>query len=313
MTQQAEGTASGRSDSALEQASQAEAGFSLVIPAYNEEHGIGPVLETLCEDLEAKLPGVPFEVIVVDDGSTDGTAKAVEPLVGERLRLVRSEVNRGYGGAIKKGAEHTQYDWIAITDADGTYPNEELVRLLAHRDRYEMIVGARTGHKAAVPLIRRPAKWVLRRLASFLVRYEIPDLNSGLRVMGKELFLRNRHLLPDGFSLTTTITLAALSSGRPVKYLSINYLRRTGRSKIRPIADTLNFVMLILRTIVYFAPLRVFLPLSIGFGVASVMVAGLSLWLTGRVMDVTTVLLFLTGIHLFALGLIADLLTRRHS
>ncbi|MFW6050958.1 MAG: glycosyltransferase family 2 protein [Myxococcota bacterium] len=295
-----------------ERARPDEEGVSVVIPAYNEEGGAAPVLEELLRVLEEKVaPAMPYEVIVVDDGSSDGTAAAVEPFVGERLRLVRHEVNSGYGAAIKTGVHHARYPWILITDADGTYPAEHIPDLLAHREGHAMVVGARTGEEAHVPLLRRPPKWVLRKLASYLSRREIPDLNSGLRVFRRDMARRFENILPDQFSYTTTITLVTFAAGLLVRYLPINYRRREGKSKIRPIADTLGFLKLIVRTILYFDPLRVFLPLAAFFVVAAVAVAVLSYTLTGRVMDVTTVLLFVTGIHLLALGMIADMLNRR--
>jgi glycosyltransferase involved in cell wall biosynthesis len=281
----------------------------LIIPAYNEEHGIGPVLDQLMSELGTSA--VPFEIVVIDDGSKDRTQDVVRQKESAQIRLLRHDANRGYGAAIKSGVEEARYPWIVITDADGTYPNDAIPHLLEHCDGHDMIVGARTNQKRAVPLIRRPAKWMLTRLASYLSRRQIPDLNSGFRVMRKSLVERYRHILPDGFSLTTTITLAMLSGGHRVKYVPINYYKRTGKSKIRPIADTLNFLMLIFRTIVYFDPLRVFLPVALLFMLASGGVALGSWFITGRVMDVTTVLLFVTGIQLLALGMIADVLSRR--
>ncbi len=287
------------------------AGVTIVIPCYNEEKGVAPTLEellTVAAELEKLCP---IEILLVDDGSTDGTAAIVERFVGEKLQLVRHPKNRGYGAAIKTGVRHAAHPWILITDADGTYPNEHIPELLAHRDAHDMVVGARTGAQRAVPLIRRPPKWVLRKLASALSGYEIPDLNSGLRLMRKERMLEFERVLPDGFSLTTTITIAMLSAGCPVKYLPINYLKREGKSKIRPIADTLNFLRLIVRTVMYFDPLRVFLPAAILFLMAAVVVGVGGYMAFGRVLDVSTVLLFVTGIHMLALGMLADTLNRR--
>ena len=169
----------------------------------------------------------------------------------------------------------------------------------------------RTGAKARVPWIRRPPKWVLRKLASYLSRQEIPDLNSGLRVMRKDLAQKFENILPNEFSYTTTITLAMSSAGYHVKYIPISYLKREGKSKIRPIADTLNFLKLIVRTIMYFDPLRVFLPVAFLFILSAVGVALGSYTMTGLVMDVTTVLLFVTGFQMLALGMLADMLNRR--
>jgi glycosyltransferase involved in cell wall biosynthesis len=287
------------------------AAVSIVIPAYNEQLGIAGVLTELVRELDSSLAGIQVEVIIVDDGSTDQTAAEAATVSDARIRVFRHARNRGYGAAIKTGVRHAQYEWILITDADGTYPNEFIAPLLAERGEHDMVVGARRGAVAKIPLIRRPAKWVLRKLAAYLTRVDIPDLNSGLRVMRKNRVVKYEHLLPDGFSLTTTITLAMFSSGDRVKYIPINYLARKGSSKIRPIADTLNFLMLILRTTAYFEPLRVFIPSALFFFLMSVSVAAFGHMLTGRVLDSTIVMLFVTGVHLLGLGIVADMLSRR--
>ncbi|HEY3233414.1 MAG TPA: glycosyltransferase family 2 protein [Polyangiaceae bacterium] len=290
---------------------EAPEGFTLLIPAYNEDQGIGPVLDGLCEELETASPSVPFEILVVDDGSKDQTASVVRSKDSKRVRLVSHDFNRGYGASIKTGVRFANFPWIVTTDADGTYPHRAIPELLQHCRNYDMVVGARTGQNTAIPLLRRPAKWVLTRLAAYLSRQPIPDLNSGLRALKKSTFLRYEHILPEGFSLSTTITIALLTSGYRVKYVPIDYFKRTGKSKIRPIADTWNFLVLIVRTILYFEPLRIFLPCALLFILAGMAVGVLSWRLTGRVMDVTTVLLCTTGIQMFALGMVADVLSRR--
>src|SRR5262249_12655404 len=145
-----------------------------------------------------------------------------------------------------------------ITDADGTYPIDSIPKLLENHDGYDMIVGARIGKDVNIPLIRRPAKWLLNKLAAFMAQTQIPDLNSGFRLFRKSSFLRFEKILPSGFSLTTTITMALLCNNHPVKYVPVDYYKRKGMSKIRPFRDTYNFFMLVIRTIMYFDPLRVF-------------------------------------------------------
>lgn len=286
-------------------------GISIVIPAYNEERGIGGVLEELVAELrELRLP-VPLEVIIVDDGSKDGTAEIVRKHEDDILRLVQHPENRGYGAALKTGIDAAIHPWILITDADGTYPNVHIRDVLAKRDHNDMVVGARIGERRNIPLIRRPPKWVLRKLASYLSQQNIPDLNSGFRLMRRDEVRRFYNILPNGFSFTTTITLAMFSAGLRVSYVPINYEKREGKSHIRPIHDTINFLKLIIRTILYFDPLRVFIPVSFGFFVAAVAVA-LGSWLyLDKLMDVTTVLLFVTGVQMLALGMIADMMNRR--
>lgn len=306
--------AAGSAPDEAQEPSVDDEGVSIVIPAYNEENGIAPVLTELLETLDRLDLGVPFEIIVVNDGSTDRTSEALAPFVGEgkRVRLIEHPRNKGYGAALKTGIHAAEHPWILITDADGTYPNEHIPDVLAHREGHEMVVGARTGENTNIPLLRRPPKWVLRKLASWLSQRPIPDLNSGFRLMKKDVVEKFFNILPNGFSFTTTITLAMFSAGHDVHYQPINYLKREGKSKIRPIADTLNFLKLIVRTVMYFDPLRVFLPLALIFFVLSIGV-GVGSLIAGELMDVTTVLLFVTGVQLIFIGMLADMLNRRLS
>ena len=175
----------------------------------------------------------------------------------------------------------------------------------------DMVVGARTAPNASIPLIRRPAKWALRCLANYLVRRKIPDLNSGLRVMRRQTLERFIHLLPDGFSFTTTITLAMLANNCRVVFEPIEYHPRKGRSKIRPIRDTANFIQLIVRTVLYFDPLRVFGPISVLLLAAAFVVFLLGWLKLDKIPDGTIVALFLSGIQMFSIGLVADLINRR--
>ena len=282
------------------------AGVSVIVPAYNEAGGIGPVLEALQTALQ-RYAG-PSEILVVDDGSTDGTAAIAE---AAGVRVVGWEVNRGYGAAINFGVRHAAHDLIAITDADGTYPPEALPELIEAVEGYDMVVGARTAPDAAHPLLRRPAKWLLTRLAHYLVQMEIPDLNSGMRVMRRSLIERYRNLLPNGFSFTTTITLASLANHHPVRFLPISYHPRVGSSKIRPLQDTVNFLQLIIRTSMYFNPLRVFLPLSAAILLSAVLtlLGGITIWT--EIPDITVIVLVSLAIQVAVIGLLADLIDKR--
>lgn len=245
---------------------------------------------------------------MVDDGSADQTAQRAEEA---GARVVRHPINRGYGAALKSGIRRAAYEHVVILDADCTYPPEALPELLDAGDDLDMVVGARKKGKVHIPLIRRPAKAFLRWLASYLSGYPIPDLNSGFRLMRKAVVQRYVGLLPNGFSFTTTITLAMLVSGYAVKYVDIEYHKRTGRSHIRPIRDTLGFFALILRTVMYFNPLRIFMPLALTFITAGVAVFLLTWAYADRPLDTTSLLLIVTGIQLGAVGMIADVIARR--
>ena len=283
-------------------------GISIVVPAFNEESGIGSVLMQLGRVLDDI--GLAHEIIVVDDGSTDATAAQAE---AAGVRVLRHAANRGYGAALKTGIRHARYDLICISDADGTYPIgriPELVGRLA-ANGWDMVVGARTGENVAIPLVRRPAKWALARLAELVAGESIPDLNSGLRVFRRDMALRFFNLLPDGFSFTTTLTLAMLSNGYLLEYVPIDYHPRVGRSKIRPVRDTLNFVNLVLRIALYFAPLKLFLPLSGLLLLLAVSVALFTKFVQGQLADVTTVVIAMTAAQVAVIGLLAELINRR--
>jgi glycosyltransferase involved in cell wall biosynthesis len=271
---------------------------SVVIPAFNEGAHIGPGLDEVRNALATT--GWEFEILVVDDGSADDTAQAA---AARGVRVVQHRRNRGYGAALKTGIAAASHPWILITDADGTYPAASIPSILARADDNAMVVGARTGTTVKIPLVRRPAKWFLKRLASYLAGQDLPDLNSGLRLMRRDLVERYLHLLPSGFSFTTTITLAAACNEHDVEYVSIDYHARLGESKIRP-WHAYEFTLLILRTIVFFNPLKVFIPLG-----AMLMAAGLGKFgydVTQNNLSESAIFAMLTAVLFWAVGLLAD-------
>jgi len=282
--------------------------LSVVVPAFNEEKAVGAEVATLRSVLEKT--GWPFEIIVVDDGSTDRTGDAAE---SAGARVVRHWVNRGYGAALKTGIRVAKGNIIGITDADGTYPPDALPRLVSMlvEGQHDMVVGARVGPQAQIPLLRRPAKWALARLAELIAGEPIPDLNSGQRVFSRKSVLRFFSLLPDGFSFTTTITLAMLSNGHRVAYEPVSYAKRVGRSKFHPMRDTLGITGLILRIALYFAPLKIFLPLSVLLILVALAWGLVSKFVLGSLADVSTVLLVLAAAQVAGVGLVAELINRR--
>ena len=285
--------------------------MTLVVPAYDEENGIEGVVQRLSG---LKL-GVPVELLVVDDGSSDGTAAVLERIAPKypALRVIRHAINKGYGAALKTGFARASHEVVVITDADGTYPEDKIAELLARiDDGADMAVGARTGEDVHIPFVRRPAKAFLKALASYLADTQIPDLNAGLRAMRRDLVQAYRPILPQGFSFTTTITLAALTNDHRVDYVSINYQKREGVSKIRPIRDTLGFTALIIRTVVYFNPLKVFYPAAFVTGIMLLV----SLYRDYVVIEphglsVRTLLVFMTLTIVLSVGLLADLIDKR--
>lgn len=279
--------------------------YSIIIPVHNEQDSIIHTIQQ-CLTLEGLS-----ELILVNDGSTDNTAKAMGSIVDEKLKIITNHKNCGYGYSLKKGIQQAQNEIVVITDADATYPNERIPELVSQINDYDMVVGARLGKHSRIPSIRRFPKWLLRKLANYLAESDIPDLNSGLRVMKKSIVQKYYRILPDGFSFTTTITLAMLTNNYQVSYLPIDYFGRTGRSKIRPVYDTLNFVQLIIRTIVYFKPFKIFFNLALLSVISAFMVLILGLWLRGRIYDATISVLFISSIQLLGIGLIADLIQKR--
>lgn len=279
--------------------------ISIIVPAYNEQSRIGEVLNNLLSNV--KLEKMKREIIVVDDGSRDKTAEIAKKY---NVRLIRHEHNKGYGASLKTGIHYAQYNTIVIIDGDGSYPVDPISELIGFIDDYDMVVGARTGKQVKIPLMRQPAKWILNKYANYLVKDKIPDLNSGLRVFKKEVFEKFQSILPSGFSFTATITLALLSNDYRVKYISINYHRRGGKSKFRPIRDTLNFFSLITRASLYFNPLRVFMPISFSLLSLGSILLAYDVFFLQNISD-KTIMIFLWGMQFGILGLLADIISHR--
>jgi glycosyltransferase involved in cell wall biosynthesis len=276
--------------------------LAVILPAYNEIEGVGRTVSRVRAML-AQL-GCTSEVIVVDDGSTDGTGqKAAE----HGARVVSHRTNFGYGAALKTGILSTRAEAVTIIDADCSYAPEAIPGLYAKLDRADMVVGSRKLSSSGVAWIRRPAKWMLNRFASYLVGRHIPDLNSGQRVMRRAVVLRYLHLMPNGFSFTSTITLAMLANGHNVIYEPIEYVARSGESKIRA-AHFLGFLLLVVRSTVLFNPLKVFLPLGMLLflvGVAK-LVEDVIKWNLSE----TAVMAFLSALVVWSVGLLADMISR---
>ncbi len=283
--------------------------LSIVVPVYNEREAAGQVLDSIRES------GVstPHEIVAVDDGSTDGTARILaERAERGEIRLLTHAENKGYGAALKTGISAARAELVMILDGDGSYPVKHFDEFVELSDEYDMVVGARTTGVKEEPWMRTAVKGLIIRSLKALADVDVPDLNSGLRLMRRDQVARYFHLLPDGLSFTSTITLILLSEGRPVKYAPVDYFARKGSSKFHPLRDTMGIIILILRTFLYFNPLKVFLPLSIGLVLLAMAVAFASV-AAGKFMDVTTVVIGLTAVQTFILGLLADLVAKRRA
>lgn len=289
-------------------------GLTVLLPAYNEEAAIGRVLEEIVEVL-ARDEGPRFEILVVDDGSTDCTAEVVETFAQTcwqcPVRIIRRPMRGGAGAARKDGIRRARGDVVVMLDADGTYPAGAINDLLPHFPAYDQVNGARTSEQGTLPWLRRPAKWFIRKLACYLTGHRIPDLNTGLKAFKRDAMLPWLWVVPDGFSCVTTMTLAFLSNGYAVKYVPIEYRPRIGRSKFHPIKDTFSYLSTVLRMILYFRPLKVFMPLAaglIGLGAAK---SSFSFAATGSMQESDIVVMtagFMTGM----LGLLAEVVVAHH-
>jgi glycosyltransferase involved in cell wall biosynthesis len=275
---------------------------AIVIPAYNEVKAVGLTVDGVREALEHS--SYSYEIIVVDDGSTDKTgAEALK----HGARVVTLAENSGYGSALKAGIRNSVSELVVIIDADGTYPPADIPKLVALAEGADMVVGARAARDVSIPFVRRPAKWALNRLAGYLAGQHIPDLNSGLRVLRRSVLNQFLHILPPGFSFTMTITLSLLCTSHRVVYEPVVCEKRIGSSKIRA-TDTISFLILVLRTVVLFNPLKVFLPFgSILFlvGLAK-LIYDIYLWNLSE----SAVMMFMGAAVIWSVGLLADLISR---
>jgi glycosyltransferase involved in cell wall biosynthesis len=274
---------------------------SVIIPAYNEAKTIRDVVQ---EILACPAADQIAEVLVIDDGSTDGTGEDLEDL--PKVRVVRQPYNKGNGAAIKTGLRMAQGDAIVVIDGDGQHPPADVPRLLEQLDRYDLVVGAR-GEESQTTAFRDVGNLLLRRFASFLIEREIPDLTSGFRAFKRTLALEFIHLYPNGFSFPSTITLAFIASGYSVGFLPYHSLRRKPgtKSKIHPFSDGARFLMLITRLVTLFNPMRVFLPVSVFMALIGLAITIRNL-LVFEEFSVGGVLFLIVGINVFFFGLVVD-------
>ena len=284
--------------------------LSVVVPCFNEKDAVQATLH----QLESTLASIAsFEIIAVDDGSTDGTREILDRVAPDiaTLRVIKHPSNRGYGGAIKTGIRAARGRYLAITDADGTYPNDRIPELLAHaEDGADMVVGARIGKDVVYSKLRAFPKAFMRRYCVWVTRQPIPDMNSGLRVFRRDVLERFLSCLPNTFSFTTTVTIAFLTNYHRVDYVPISYAPRIGSSKIQPIRDTIRFMQLIVRTALYFAPLRVFGPLILLLWATFAVALGYDVMFRDNLGD-KTVLLLTFAMNVTIIALLADMIDKR--
>jgi glycosyltransferase involved in cell wall biosynthesis len=268
--------------------------LSIIVPAYNEEAGIGSTLE----DLAQQFPRA--EIIVVDDGSTDSTSHvAARPGV----QVIRHQSNRGYGASLRTGIAASEGRYLLFCDADGQHSAVDAANLVAHCDGFDMVVGSRDGtsHK---PLLRAPGKLILQHFADFLAGHRIPDLNCGLRVVKKSILKKYLHLTPMGFSFSSTTTFAFLKSNRRIRWIPITVKKRKGVSSVRQWKHGPQTLILMLRLTVLFEPLKVFLVIAGGLFLLTLVMLAINLSQSGGTrignspvaLSIATLLVFLFGL-----------------
>lgn len=285
---------------------------TVILPVYNEiehlEEEVTRVRKALAES------DYSYEILVIDDGSTDGSGSLARTLEG--VNVIQFATNRGSGSARKYGTMTARGEVVVWTDVDMTYPNDRIPELVAELEGYDQVVGARTSEQGTVKLLRTPAKWLIRKLASYLSRQPIPDLNSGFRAFRRDVADQFLYLLPRGFSCVTTITMAFLSNGYSVKYIPIDYAPRSGRSKFHWWRDTQRYLLQVVRMVLMHEPIRFFGPPA-----ALLLVVGsgklvFDLIDKGFRVATNTIVILGVAIAVAGVGLIADMLVqlnkRRH-
>jgi glycosyltransferase involved in cell wall biosynthesis len=284
------------------------ADLAVVIPAYNEEQS----LQSTVESVKAVLDDadIDYELIVVNDGSSDRTAEIASTL---DVTLLTHSRNRGYGAALKTGIRVATAPHIGIIDADGTYPIDRLPDLfrLAIETGSEHVIGARNGAEVHDTPGRWVARRVLRIIAFIATGRWIDDLNSGLRVFTRSVAMQSWSLFPSGFSFTSTITIATLQSGVDVRFEPIDYYHREGKSHIRPVKDFFRFVSLIIRISFIYAPLRFFVVPGVILLLTGIGIAAGQIITDNNIAD-SAVVAILFGGQLLLNGLIAESLARLH-
>jgi glycosyltransferase involved in cell wall biosynthesis len=268
---------------------------SIVIPAYNESAAIADVVSLLRGAADWR------EIIVVDDGSSDGTG---DRAAAAGATVVRHPYNIGNGAAVKNGIRRASGEYVLIVDADGQHPPEDALRLAARLGEFDLVIGARSRETQATPA-RRAGNGALNWLASYLTGRDIPDLTSGFRGARASGLREYLHLLPNGFSTPTTTTLAFLKGGYRVTFEPIHARQRAGQSKIRLARDGAKFLMIIFKIVTIFSPFRIFLPISAG---SFALGAAYALWTIGTQRHVTnsSVLLILFAVVVFLVGLVSE-------
>jgi len=283
---------------------------SIILPAYNEAGHLDDEVARITTAMESSRYS--WEIIAVDDGSTDGTRERLRELAAddERIRLFEHRRNLGSGGARRTGTRAARGDVVVWTDVDMTYPNDQIPALVDSLEGYDQVVGARTSEEGTHRFARVPAKWAIRRLAQYLAQQDIPDLNSGFRAMRRVHAARYLDRLPNGFSCVTTMTMSFLSDGLNVGYVDIPYGAREGKSKFHWYRDTRRYLLQVVRMILSYEPLRVFMPIGLALLLFGLGKLGFDLITKDLRLATNTLLILFAAFQVISIGLLADLVVR---
>jgi len=279
---------------------------SIVLPVYNEKGHLRAEIDRIRAAMDASE--FSYELVVIDDGSNDGSGEALREIEG--IRLIQFLTNRGSGSARKFGTRAARGRVVVWTDVDMSYPNDLIPELIREMEGYDQVVGARTSEEGTHKVFRVPAKWFIRKLASHLVQTPIPDLNSGMRAFRRDVALQYVSQLPAGFSCVTTITLTFLAHGYTVKYWPITYSERAGRSKFHWWNDTRRYLLQVIRMTLSYDPFRVFLPIGFLLSAIGLIKLGYDTTAHDFKVAINTLLILLAAFQVFVVGMLADLVGR---
>lgn len=275
--------------------------MTVVIPAYNDAAGLVKVLDALVP--AARKHG--WRIIVVNDASTDNTEEVLAGY-GDDVTCIVNDVNRGYGASIKRGILCSETEWIATMDADNQHRLSDLEHMFGLLDENTDALLGKRNDRSDAPLVRRPGKWVLHHAANFLAMTTIPDINCGLRIFRRSIIIELFNITSDRFSFSTSCTIALLQLNCRVSFVPITVAPRVGKSTVRQIRDGLYTLLLILRLIFLFHPLRVMLPLGSALMLLAVLFFIATLICGEMAVTKSTLLLFLSGLNIFFFALVAD-------
>lgn len=281
---------------------------TVLVPVYNEEKAIGPVLD----DLEKVMAtsGYEYELLMVDDNSQDGTVAEINKkmTVNSRIKLVRRRINGGSGASRKTGILNSRGEVIVMLDGDGTYNAYNIPEMLKYFPEYDQVNGARTSEEGTYKILRFTAKWFIRKIACYLSGYKIPDLNTGLKAFKRDIMIKYLWVIPDGFSCVTTMTLAFLTNGYNVKYIPTKYFKRIGKSKFHPLKDTAKYLNTVVRMVVYFKPLKFFVPLASIIFILGLLKIIFGLYFVEFKIKASDIIIIILAFQLYIFGFLADLI-----